>query len=943
MNIEELVVLLPCHSLEDFPVHHEGEEAAGLLAAWSGLWHPALIAAAGRTPVWYRADAPPENLKNRVVAVPQVSDSLLLPGWPTRAKADGAKLLRKMTDRRELTSAALALLDQPTSIDDNLAAEFLALGTGFLLVELLTRQMRYMSNLDEVRFNNEAVLAAQAAVEGREEDARTNLKNAFETLYEARERFYPVDNFLVDLTLTADTTLGTSLRRELEGDVPLNVMLSGKLLDRLATANPETLAALRHAIDRRAVSVVGGEYDERESPLFSPETLLSEFAKGRTAYERHLQRPVDVFGRRRQGLHPMLPTILARSGFVGALAFTLDDGTFPEPDPCKVRWEGLDASAIDCLGRIPLDAAKPESFLDLPRRLGESMDRDFVSTVIFAHWPGVFSPYYDDLRRIALQAPVFGKFITLHDYFEHTERPGQIKKFGPDRYRTTFLRQAIVRSLPNPLSWVAAAQRRRLAAESAATLATMTESIRLRRDAMSVEPLLADIDDATTLGVEVERLAALDEQVATTLHAAAQETAAMLGGATAGSERGLLLLNTLTTSRRELVDVTSLSTPPAVGGSVVAAAEVGARRYAVVNVSGLGFSWLRPGLPAPKPRKAPPPIVAENRISTDLVEVAVSPKTGGIQGIFAREVRGNRLSQQLAFRLPAERGKTGDVWRDPDLDPPYTTMVCDAIEPTLVGPLVGEITTRGRLVDPAEETVARFTQRVRAAVGVPLITLEIDLEVDEIPRAETWTSYYAARFAWPDVVDGIARGVFLTHQPTGAKKPESPHFIELSTETARTLILTDGRPYHLETGTRMLDSLLVSRGETQRSFRFGIVLDSHHSTQEALAFMSPLVRVDDAPRPPSGEVGRLFHIDAKNVTATHWESRYEGDKVVGFRVRLLETEGRAGRVELHAPRKMQSVRQVDASGNTIVDLPAGDDRVAFDLGEFEWIELEAGY
>ena len=47
MKYEELIILLPCHSLEDFPLYHEGEEAQGLLANWVALWHPALVAAAG--------------------------------------------------------------------------------------------------------------------------------------------------------------------------------------------------------------------------------------------------------------------------------------------------------------------------------------------------------------------------------------------------------------------------------------------------------------------------------------------------------------------------------------------------------------------------------------------------------------------------------------------------------------------------------------------------------------------------------------------------------------------------------------------------------------------------------------------------------------------------------------------------------------------------------
>ena len=37
MPFRDLVALFPCHSLEDFPIRHEGAEADSLLAAWVGL------------------------------------------------------------------------------------------------------------------------------------------------------------------------------------------------------------------------------------------------------------------------------------------------------------------------------------------------------------------------------------------------------------------------------------------------------------------------------------------------------------------------------------------------------------------------------------------------------------------------------------------------------------------------------------------------------------------------------------------------------------------------------------------------------------------------------------------------------------------------------------------------------------------------------------------
>jgi len=952
MNIEELIVLLPCHSLEDFPVHHEGDEAEGLMAAWSGLWHPALIAACGQVPVWFRADAPPEKLKNRVVVIPQVSDPLLLPGWPTRAKAEGARLIRKTPQRAKVTATALELLDTPPTVPDDLAADFFALGTGFLMVELLTRQMRYMSNLDEVRFGTEAVAAARAAVEGREDDARQNLKNAFETLYEGRERFYPVDNYLIDLTLTAETTLGPSLVRQLQSEVPFNLLLSGRLVERLATTAPTTFAALQHALDRRTASIVGGDFDERETALLPAEMVRRELVRGLDAYRTHLGRTPEAYGRRLQGLTPLLPGLLSHAGFSGTLGFTLDEGVFPTPDQAKVRWEGLDSAAVDCLCRVPLDAAKPETFLDLPRKIGESMDRDYVATTVFAHWPGAASPYFDDLRRMAAYAPVLGKFITLADYFEHTERPGQISKHLPDRYRSTHFRQAVVRNLPNPISWIADAHRRRLLAESSAALQLMTESVTLRRAATDAAALLNELDDRTTLGLEAGPAVTLDLRCADLAIDAAKETAAALTGKTptaGGGSAGLLLLNTQAVSRRELVEVASLSALPAVEGAVSAVQESGEqgpdmRRHAVVQVPAMGFAWISPAAtPAAKPRRPPKSIVLENSLNTDLFNLQVSPKTGGIQGVFATNVRGNRLSQQLAFRFPGERAKPGDVWRDPDLDPTYTTMVCDSIEPTITGPVVGELTSRGRLIDPDERVLARFTQRVRAVQGLPLATVDIELEIDEHPRADPWGSYYAARFAWVGDDVTLARSVYQTHHESTAKRLESPAYVELNTFSTRTLILTDGFPFHVRTGTRMLDTLLIARNEERRRFRFGIVLDSNHPAQDAAAFMSPLHAVENAAAPASGQTGRLFFIDAKNVIATHWESMIESDRVVGFRARIMETEGRGGRIELHSPRKILSARQVDLHGATLVDIPAGDDRIACDIAAYEWIEIEARY
>jgi len=59
MFYEDLIVLIPSHSLEDFPAELGEDEAASLLNSFAVAWHPALLADAKLLPRWHRADDPP--------------------------------------------------------------------------------------------------------------------------------------------------------------------------------------------------------------------------------------------------------------------------------------------------------------------------------------------------------------------------------------------------------------------------------------------------------------------------------------------------------------------------------------------------------------------------------------------------------------------------------------------------------------------------------------------------------------------------------------------------------------------------------------------------------------------------------------------------------------------------------------------------------------------
>lgn len=915
MGLTKTIVLLPCHSLEDFPLHLTGSDADGLLAAWTALWHPVLLAATESIPAWYRADFPPENAAGTLYALPAVSEPLVNAGWVARATGEGGLVVRKFADRTALlrdVAAALAAAGHVSNaaafaaepLDPELALDFMALGYAYLQVELLTRQMRYMSNLDELQVQREAVAGAKAALIGDIEAARKRLQQCFDVLLDARERFYPADNYLLDLTLVADSTLGPPLARALTQSLPVNVLLSGSTARRLAETQPEAAQTLRQRLDDRTAGLVGGEENELESPLCGPEETLQQFLIGRQSYHQALGRWPRVYGRRRFGLSPSLPQVLQRLQFDAAVHFTLDDGVFPQDRQSKTRWEGLDNTAIDALTRLPVDASDVATFLRLPQILGETMDLDHVAVTTLAHWPGGASPWYDDLRRATRYAQVFGKFVTIDEFFSHTDSTGRLAQFPPDDYRSPYLRQAVQAHCVDPISshvrqWQAAADR-------AALDCLRTWASVLGNDTPAAETAGAMTD--TSLADAV-------------LTNAAQVVAKQLTSST-GDRRGTLLVNPSPVSQRWPNETPSGRAPGA------------------VDVPAWGFAWVAAEVvAAPIGSKNSPQASDELNLRNEFLDVLVDPTTGGIHAVHAPRVRGNVLSQQLAYRLPSPPPQPGQAWNDPQLAARYTRMQADKV----VRSDAASIVSQGQLLDETGRTWARYQQRLTLLPGDPLLRVQVSLEDVATLGPDPWTSYVASRLAWNSQDADLFRGVHLTAQLSEARTFEAPDFIELRTERWRLALLTAGLPYHRRSGDRMLDTLLTVKGDTRATFRFALGVNLARLAAAATACgIRPLVAVENVAAPPTDH-GWLFHLDQPHALITHWAPLHDEGRAVGLRLRVMETSGIPGPVRLHAFRPLAGGVQTDFTGEALAQLRAEEGALRIPLGAFEWAQVEARF
>ena len=132
MAFENLVLLAPCHGIEDFPLYHTGDDAASLLACWTSLWHPTLLHHAKRLPRVERCDYPPEDVSSSLFVLPRPCESELSEALPAEIEAAGSLLLRDTSyDRSDLVSAALASYEGEKNVAEDLVQDFFAFGWCF--------------------------------------------------------------------------------------------------------------------------------------------------------------------------------------------------------------------------------------------------------------------------------------------------------------------------------------------------------------------------------------------------------------------------------------------------------------------------------------------------------------------------------------------------------------------------------------------------------------------------------------------------------------------------------------------------------------------------------------------------------------------------------------------------------------------------------------------
>ena len=238
-------VLLPVPTIEDFPTRTDDVTARSLLAAVTGSMHPSVIVADEHPPTIGRADAPPDPAADLSVWVPLSSEPKLPAGYADEVRQAGG-LVVTGTDRASMVAAA-GCVDPPPirhdgryiGVDDFYAAAFV-----WLQIQIMTRRLRYSSNLDDVFVHRRFRDAATALFAFDARGAADALHDVFDALAAERDHYFSSDPHLVRLMLVGASTIDAAAEsiRQTENDssidpVPQNLLLDTAAITQLASAD----------------------------------------------------------------------------------------------------------------------------------------------------------------------------------------------------------------------------------------------------------------------------------------------------------------------------------------------------------------------------------------------------------------------------------------------------------------------------------------------------------------------------------------------------------------------------------------------------------------------------------------------------------------------------------------------------------------------------------
>ncbi|WP_146577511.1 hypothetical protein [Neorhodopirellula pilleata] len=971
-------MVIPCNTIEDFPSRLDSNDARSLLGGLTAAWHPRLIAATGRTPTWHRADEMPSPIRpkksdtggsptkqNRLILIPEACFSVL-PARFSEAVTDQSfaiiepdspefvsELIVRVNSRadaiEQINAAIESLPDgyngsidwkvrsegceetDGRTIDEN---DFFALGYTWWQIQVLTRKLRYTSNLDQIHFENRLTAAARALIDAQATAACEAIHDCFDALAEERDHYFSSDPSIIDLTLLTPGTISKWIHSSTDASRPIasvlatpqNVLVDEDVAEAVLKQTDETSARFLERLSGDQIGWCGGgPSSEFHLETNSIDQVEQRLADAMSIVGRLTGNLPAVYARLGGGVAAQwLPSIVA-SGFQGVVPIDFINGRGFDNESKVILGEG--SCEIEALTAKPLDADDDASFLTLATRLGEAIDGGEIATALMAHWPGQGCDSFQDVRRAATWTLALGKFWKIDEYFTEGERPyhhGQNPVATSSADTSANVHDAVSRSF------------------------ALAEHLQ-QQTRWNLRGLLALIDPSTVAESELGSADAIElrrrivEAMGLSVDRASQQNGQ--------PSPSVALVNPHHPATREIVPISGKIAKAA--DSVFYVASEGGRSRIVADVPAWGFcivgqdsgnattergpgslNWIQKlGRSLRRPAGK---ILDGHRLSNEFMEVAISPEHGGINGIYSGRGRGNRFSTRLVM-TPHSPSKT-------------IASVCESVREiensriSAVIELTGYFVTSDenaaqgdstrRVLWTARYRLDRGSRRLRYQIRIDSSDQSLSSEQSQLPVV--WQHLPSLRIAIADATPIVRSLVGERLQRTSARSfSSSMGFMIEEGEERQTLIASNRATLHRRVEERFIDSLL-SPTEDGRWLSFEFGFDVPHPMASAKSFVRDCDALQDQPgsnattslgvpllpTKPIGsfaQQGWLMHVAPASVEAQVVDVamvRDRGDHLA-IHFRIIQTAGRAAKASLRFCRGVHAVIEVSSTSRPL--------------------------
>jgi hypothetical protein len=932
------------------PTHHQVYLNEDEMAAWLNgfivLWHPALLLGGDRPPRVDSAYDHEQPTASRAYVMPDSPPQFLPDDWSDRVKATGALKLPAYTDREQTirgmidavreagqtdegrehfgTPDQLALLDLPIEK----VRPFFGLGFGHLIIDSLFEAMDHERLLDVPGFWNDIQEAVKALLRpDANAEVETHLQSAAGKLLSAREVLYSVNIHLIDVWHLTEDKLDVAPPGALAVGSPLNLMATGRALERLKEQFPERVVDLKAKLDESiqpaVLEIVGGVYREREDALMPVESQLWNLRKGRASSREVTGANVEVLARKRSANHPHIPAWVQATGLRRALLMSFDGAVSPTYRATVVNWSSPDGKAIDAFTRVPPAAHKAETFFNLVYTLHQSITQDSAPTLAILHQGEPANPLYDDWLALSRLLPVLGTWTTFSRYFSDALAGEYVGSSNADDFFADYLEERTNAHRLDPVSAFGAHARWRRKLDAAWTFAAIHRALSAGGPTDEETAQLGDLRKAED-EIEATGLEVVSGEAASSVGPEdpwARKLAERLQVRSEDNRPGYMLLNSCAFTRRVALELDPMRDPLPIEGPVKAAQNDADKTRLVAEVPPLGFAWIPSnGVPGTTPHRQRIRMAEGNTVRNEYFEAEVDPATGGLKAFRDTRTRVPRLGLQMVYN-PGSRAEGLSV------------------KVTQNGSAMGEIVSEGRIFNEQNEELATFRLRLRAWLTRPVLDLRIEIEPNHAPTGYPWHAYYGARLAWREERAALLRGVNGLSMQTTHTRPVSPDFVDVRIGRSGTTILTGGLPFNQRQGTRMLDVILVPEGEQAKVFDLGLAIDRDYPMQAAVGMISPLAVVPTSKGPPHiGPSGWLFHVDSPNLLLINLRPADDGGR--SFIATFLETSGaHGGTAELRCVRDPSGATLIDGDGHPTTGLTVTGDTVRIEFASGELLRV----